>query len=279
MAILPELASVSVVIPCYRCADTIVRAVASVAAQTLRPAEIILVEDCSSDETLEILNKLQSEYPSGWIKVIPLSFNVGAGEARNAGWDAARGSYIAFLDADDSWHTQKIAIQYGWMSAHPDVALTGHECQELEAGAKRDIDNMHSAADVDGGFEAVSHVELLVSNRFPTRSVMLKRELPYRFVPGKRYSEDYLLWAMICLDGHSCYQSSLPLAFLFKASYGGGGLSAQRWRMQQGELDTYRQLYRSDRIGLIVFMLAYFFSWVKYGRRILTVKLRKDRSG
>ena len=276
MTILPELASVSVVIPCYRCADTIVRAVASVAAQTLRPAEVILVEDCSNDETLAVLNQLQSEYPLGWIKVIPLSFNVGAGEARNAGWDAARGSYIAFLDADDSWHTQKIAIQYGWMSAHPDITLTGHECQEVNGGAQSDIDNIH-AANVNGRFEPVSHTALLVSNRFSTRSVMLKREIPYRFAPGKRYSEDYLLWTMICLDGHSCYQSSLPLAFLFKASYGGGGLSAQLWRMQQGEISTYCQLYRSDRIGFLIFMLVYFLSWIKYGRRILVVKLRKCR--
>ena len=94
---------VSVVVPCFACAGTIERAVASVAAQTCRPLELILVNDASLDETAACLQRLHDQYPE-WVHVVHLAVNVGAGEARNAGWSVAKGKYIAFLDADDSWH-------------------------------------------------------------------------------------------------------------------------------------------------------------------------------
>ncbi|MHB1099234.1 MAG: glycosyltransferase family 2 protein, partial [Burkholderiales bacterium] len=106
---------VSVIIPCYRCAETIARAVDSVLKQTLPPEEILLVEDCSGDDgnTLAVLHSLQQNNP--FIRVIPLAKNGGPAAARNAGWDAAKQPYIAFLDADDAWHPKKLEIQYSWM--------------------------------------------------------------------------------------------------------------------------------------------------------------------
>ncbi|HEX7588324.1 MAG TPA: glycosyltransferase, partial [Anaerolineae bacterium] len=65
-------ASVSVVIPCYRCAENIARAVESVVRQTLSPAEVILVDDGSGDDTLATLRALQTRYGLAWIKVIAL---------------------------------------------------------------------------------------------------------------------------------------------------------------------------------------------------------------
>lgn len=80
-----NFADVSVVIPCYRCAKTIKRAVHSVWTQTLKPKEIILVDDCSDDSTLESLLALQGDYPNGWFHVVPRLRNEGPGEARNTG--------------------------------------------------------------------------------------------------------------------------------------------------------------------------------------------------
>ena len=75
---------VSVVIPCYRCAATLDRALQSVLAQTQPPAEIIVVDDASDDATPRVIAALP---PS--IKKIRLPENRGAGSARNAGWQAA----------------------------------------------------------------------------------------------------------------------------------------------------------------------------------------------
>ena len=111
---------VSVIIPCYRCADTIKRALGSVIAQTLPPEEIILIDDFSNDDgvTLTTLNYLRQMHQKTSIKIVLLDKNSGPGSARNAGWKEASQPYLAFLDADDSWHPKKLEIQYQWMVAH-----------------------------------------------------------------------------------------------------------------------------------------------------------------
>ena len=79
-------APVSAVIPCYNCSATIEKAVDSIAKQTLIPQEVILVNDDSSDQTIDILQNLQNIYGKEWIKIINLKKNVGPGQARNLGW-------------------------------------------------------------------------------------------------------------------------------------------------------------------------------------------------
>ena len=127
-----EAVPVSVVMPCYRCAQTVERAVASVAAQTVRPMELILVDDGNADETRSVLAALRDRYSPGWIKLVLLEQNVGAASARNAGWEAASGQFIAFLDADDSWHPRKIELQYRFMLAQPDIVMSGHGHAQVE---------------------------------------------------------------------------------------------------------------------------------------------------
>jgi glycosyltransferase involved in cell wall biosynthesis len=271
-----EKVPVTAVIPCYNCAETIERAVGSVHAQTRKPAEVILVDDCSGDGTLAVLHKLAAGYPPGWITVIALPDNVGAGEARNAGWNKASQPYLAFLDADDSWHPQKLEIQYGWMSAHPEESLTGHACRQLEPGdgvaAK---ENFRPEA---ARFAPVSKKSLLFSNRFPTRSVMLRRDLPARFATGKRHCEDYLLWLELVCGGFSASRCEWPLAYLYKAPYGEEGLSAQLWNMEQGQLDAYRRLHRKGRIGTAHYAWLRVWSWLRFSRRLMKTAFRGKAS-
>lgn len=259
-------ANVSVVVPCFCCAETIERAVSSVYAQTMRPREIILIDDNSSDETLVRLRALKAKYSGDWIKVIALKENVGPGEARNVGWDLAIGDYIAFLDADDSWCAQKIELQYLWMINHPEVDLTGHDYAVIREGESSvSKDSFPSIHELD--FKSVGSLEILFFNRFPTPSVMLKREIQSRFSLGKYRGEDYLLWCEILLDGRKAYRSSLVLANIYKAAYGEGGLSGNLLLMERGSQDAYRRLYRSGRLNLLALQGLLFWSRVKFARR------------
>ncbi|MDN6327404.1 MAG: glycosyltransferase family 2 protein [Alkalibacterium sp.] len=260
-----ETANVSVVIPCYNCSSTIERAIESVKAQTLLPKEVILVEDCSQDNTLAVLNRLKHQSPDGWIKVLSLSENIGAGGARNAGWDIATQRYICFLDSDDAWHPLKIEIQYAWMTDNPKVALTGHAYRqirpsELPVFTKVELHNNLS-------FSEVSPYNLLFSNRFSTPSVMIKADLPFRFEEGKRYAEDYLLWLQVALSGYKCFRSELKLFFMFKSSYGEAGLSSHLWRMERGELSAYRSLFRDGHISFFLFFMVGVTSFLKFVKR------------
>lgn len=269
-----QYADVSVIIPCYRCCETIERAVASVAAQTQKPAELILVDDCSGDGTLAMLNELTARYRKGWINVIACPVNGGAATARNVGWAAATQDYIAFLDSDDSWHPQKVELQYGWMVKNPGVTLTGHACREVTAEASA-APQVEAFSDLPVFYE-VSKKQLLLSNRFPTRSVMMRRKTPQRFPNGKRYSEDYQLWLEICCAGMACFRTDMPLAFSFKSDYGDAGLSAALWKMEKGELDSYHSIYRNRGITWPQLIALRGWSLLKYFKRVLKIHLLKS---
>jgi glycosyltransferase involved in cell wall biosynthesis len=269
-------APVSVVIPCYRCGSTIGRAISSVARQTWPPREVILVDDESGDGTVSVLQELRRSHAPDWIRVISLGRNGGPAAARNAGWDAATQPLIAFLDADDSWHPDKLAIQHRLMASSPAYALTGHPCRVLED----DRSGCAAAADtprVDLGeseIRPVSRRHLLLGNRFSTSGVMLRRDLPHRFADGKRRSEDYLLWLQICLAGYPVGGISPVLGFHHKAVYGSGGLSENLWAMELGELDTYRRLRAASQITGAVHGALSVYSLLRHTRRLMTATWR-----
>jgi succinoglycan biosynthesis protein ExoO len=91
----------SVVIPAYNVSDIIERAVRSAAAQTLAPLEILVIDDCSTDNTIEVVKALGRGIPS--LRLLSTPANGGPAAARNVGLRAAKGDWIALLDSDDAW--------------------------------------------------------------------------------------------------------------------------------------------------------------------------------
>lgn len=262
-----NVAEVSVVIPCFRCEDSIERAMLSVINQTVKPAEVILVDDASCDGTLEILHKFALEYPA-WVKVIALNKNVGAASARNVGWSIATQTYIAFLDADDSWHPEKLRIQYEYMRSNPDVALCGHQCIWVRDSETLPVLPKNLQA------TKISAGSLLFKNAFSTPTVMLKCDISFRFQEGKRCAEDLLLWQQIAFAGLQVVRLESPLAYVYKYLYGAGGLSAQLWKMEKGELSDFIFLYQAKNIGFLLYGTAIFFSLAKFTKRLLVTKLK-----
>ncbi|WP_027402945.1 glycosyltransferase family 2 protein [Aphanizomenon flos-aquae] len=234
--------SVSVIIPCYNCSNTIERSVDSIAKQSLNPGEVILINDGSKDNTWEILQKLQNKYDKNWIKIIDLKSNSGPSVTRNVGWDLATQDYIAFLDADNAWHPEKIAFQYLWMCANPHVLVCGHE-------PPRSISNSYPLEPtlLNKEFKtcAVTKNQILMSNPFETSSIMLRRDINYRFDSGQRYCEDYFLWMQICLDNHSLYLLDVQLTYVYKIPK---SLSSNLVKMRLGDISNFWKLWKSDKI-------------------------------
>lgn len=260
-------APVCVVIPCYNCAGTIKRAMDSVAAQTCPPAQVIIVHDGSSDSgrTREVLAGIEGIYSRLFeVKIIDLAENRGPANARNIGWGKATEPYIAFLDADDAWHPEKIMRQYYWMAANSSVCLTGHPVVCMEEG---EVLPSLSATFV---VRKINKLSILRSNPFSTPSVMLKRDIPHRFVEGRRYAEDQLLWFQMILSGNAACLLEAPMAFLYKARYGGGkGLSNRLWEMEKGELNNYHQIWKAGHIGAPAAFFFILYSLAKYCRRVV----------
>jgi len=139
---------VSVIIPVYNGERYLAEAIESVLAQTYRPIEIIVVDDGSTDGSADVAKRFGS----------PVRYdfqpNSGAGAARNRGAELARGSVLAFLDADDIWLADKLARQMAAFDADPELDMVfGHVRQfystELDEHVRR---NTRYAAEIMQGY-------------------------------------------------------------------------------------------------------------------------------
>lgn len=253
-----ENTSVSVIIPCFCCASTVERAVLSVAQQTMKPDELILVDDCSEDDTLTVLHYLQKKYGANWIQVIALSRNSGASFARNCGWEKSSGDYVAFLDSDDAWHSKKIQIQFTWMQAHKEVALSGHGCVMLNPG--KDIPVISTDSNCA---HYVTRRKLLISNPFVTPSFMLRRDLHYRFNPALRYAEDHYFLLQLGLDNNIIAFLDIELAYIFK-EFCVSGISRNKFKMRCGSIKNYVMLRRNGKISFLTMSVLIVYSIFKH---------------
>lgn len=268
-----ELAPVSVVVPCYRCADTIESAVASVAAQLLRPAEVLLVDDASGDGTLAMLEELSRRYPPGWIRVFSMPRNGGPSGARNRGWEQATQKWIAFLDADDTWHPQKLKLQMAVLSSDPQIAFLAHHMNVQAREAPPPALTYPLKVTVVPG-------HLIQFRRpFPTASVVLRRDLPFRFDEKRMRAEDFLLWAQILLSGYRCARLNQVLASWHKSPFGAGGLSGDLRAMYVAAVDARRALHAQGLLGPGQLWVAEAISKVRYARRrVITFWRRRGSS-
>lgn len=95
-----SLPEVTAIVPCYNAAATLPRLLGNLLHQTLDDMEIILVDDCSTDDTIRIMHDAQIQFPSK-VQIIQNDKNSGPGVSRNRGIEQAHGEYIGFVDADD----------------------------------------------------------------------------------------------------------------------------------------------------------------------------------
>jgi teichuronic acid biosynthesis glycosyltransferase TuaG len=117
---------VSIVVPVYNAARFMDDTIQTVLNQTYQNWELLLVDDCSSDDSVQIIQKYQKKDER--IKLFKLSENSGAAIARNTGIDKANGHYLAFLDADDLWVKNKLELQVAFMQEkNAAFSFTGYE--------------------------------------------------------------------------------------------------------------------------------------------------------
>jgi glycosyltransferase involved in cell wall biosynthesis len=253
-------ATVSVVIPCFNSATTIERALRSVEHQTTKPNEVLVVDDASSDNTVSVIEQY-ARTSSINIRVIKQSVNGGPSVARNAAWNVATGEFIAFLDADDQWHPQKLELQLGAMLASPTCAMSFH-------------DHLFGSSEK---FETLPLVPVtsqatlrnyLLRNRSATPTVMLRTALTERFTSTKRYAEDYLLWMTIIASHGSVLHIHATLAHCSNPGYGGSGQSGKLWKMERSELSGFASLWRSEALSLPTLVAVSIWSITKYLLRL-----------
>lgn len=177
---------VSVVMPAYRCADTICRAIDSALAQEV-PLEVIVINDCSPDNLDNVMERYQQEKR---VRYIRNKQNKGAAASRNLGVQLARGRYTAFLDSDDWWEKEKLKKQLARMEQTKTVLCsTGRELVTPDG---------QLTGRIIGVREQITYRSLLWHNCINCSSVLLLTEVARAFPMQHEDShEDYLMWIAV----------------------------------------------------------------------------------
>ncbi|AVQ13210.1 Glycosyltransferase-like protein, family 2 [Leptospira santarosai] len=230
--------SISVVIPTFNREDKIIKAISSVLVQTLRPKEIIVVDDGSTDSTV---SKIQETFSNSYdgIRILSLEHK-GVSHARNRGVENATGDWIAFLDSDDEWLPEKLERQWEYCEKHPETEIL--QSQEIWIRNGKRVNPPVYLSKKDGW---IFEQSLEFCSVTPS-SVLLKKDL-YKNRGGMDEKlpscEDYDLWLRIT--------PKTPVALLNEfllVRYGGHGdqLSARYQAMDRFRIYSIIKLLSSN---------------------------------
>lgn len=224
---------VSVITAAHNSAASIETCVRSVRAQTCRALEHIVVDDGSSDASGELLAHLAREIPNLTVIRQP---NRGAGLARNAGIEAARGRYIAFLDSDDVWLERKLENQVSFMEEQGSAFSYG-DYQVVDGKSGKAIGRIVPPA-------AVSYDQLLTRCPIGCSTVAFNQDVfGKRYMPAMRRGQDWALWLALTRRGATArkYPGSDVIYYKRRDS-----LSSRRLAKA---IDMYRIYTTEEKIG------------------------------
>ena len=230
---------VSVIMPAYNAALYIEEAIDSVISQSFSNWELIIINDGSTDATADIIAKKTKK--DSRIKCINQQ-NKRQSKARNFGISCALGTYIAFLDADDSIFPDRFTKQVAFLESNNEIILCGSWFRIMNTDRVIKLPEKHE--DIK--------LALLQGNCFANSSVMVRKrildELPLIFDNSKEPAEDYDLWARLIFKGKLHNIQEVLLSYRTHANQ----LSNKQNRIQkQSAFETKRNLFNLVKLDLL----------------------------
>lgn len=223
---------VSIITPAYNSESYILETIESVVNQTYQNWEMIIVDDCSNDNTRSIIKNAMKDDKR--IKLIPLDTNSGAAVARNTGLKASKGRFIAYLDADDLWYPQKLEKQTSFMLEKKICfSCTSYEVIDNEGVDKGKYVYMKDSLNYQG---------FLTNNLIQTVGVMVDLSYISKDVlkmPNMRRRQDAATWLQILKNGKKCYGITEVLAKYRRTD---ASLSSNKFKAVTGVWYLYRKV-------------------------------------
>lgn len=193
---------VSVIIPVYNAEGYVKFAIDSVLGQTYKNIEIILIDDCSRDNSLEIIKQYEEKHSN--IYVEQMQQNGGVAKARNRGMELAKGKYVAFLDSDDVWEAEKLERQIEKLTTMDDACLSYTGIEFIDQNS-----NHIKYVKVP---EKMTYSNLLRNTAIATSSVVVNIEKTGKFeMPDRKTGEDYVTWLRLLHSFGNAYGVQEPL--------------------------------------------------------------------
>ena len=242
---------VSVVIPTYNSEKTISRALESVLSQTYHDWEIVVVDDCSTDGTVDLVLKYTKQ--DSRITLIKNNKNEGPAVTRNAGIEQCRGRYIAFLDSDDVWYSTKLQVQLKMMIEKKAALSCTNYIRTTEIGKKCGVVNPPAE---------IRYADLLKQNTIGCSTAMYDTaRIGKVYFPNVLKRQDLALWLKILKQIPYAISINESLVTYYVASR--GSVSSNKFKAAWYQWIIYR-----DYLKLPLFESAsYFCHYVIRGLR------------
>ncbi len=190
---------ISIIVPVYNVEKYIVATMDCVRAQTYANWELLLVEDGSRDQTVEVIQTYLAESGENRIRLIQLPQNAGAAGARNAGMTQSRGRYVTYLDADDLWHPEKLERELAFLQEKGCAfAFTGYEFADengMGLGKVVQVPPVLSYRKALGNTTIFTSTVMFDTTKIPREQLMMPLVA----------SEDTALWWQILKQGYKAY--------------------------------------------------------------------------
>lgn len=240
---------VSIIMPAFRTATTIAESIESVLAQTYKNFELLIIDDCSTDETSYIVEQFLLK--DDRIKLIKKDTNQGVAMARNTGLDQAQGDFVAFLDSDDLWLPKKLQLQIEAVQKYKDVEVVFGSYYRFN---DKGLEHLVSAP---SGY--LEFNDLLKGN-FIGNLTGLYNFSKFKHIRQKKVgAEDYLFWLEVFEKGSTkAIGIQEPIAY-YRVASNSTSLSGNKFKSASW---TWKIYYKHLHLGIFK-SLYYFVNYIK----------------
>lgn len=242
---------VSVITPVYNSEKYIEKTVLSVLNQTYQNLEIILIDDCSTDNSKNIISYLQENDKR--VKYVKLAKNSGAAAARNKGLETAKGQYIAFIDSDDVWKKNKLEQQLEFMkNKNVGFSYTAYETLK-EDGT---VINKHIHVP-----NRINYSSLLKNTAIACSTVIIDKNTAGDFyMPLVRKGQDTATWLQLLKKIEFAYGYDVVLSSYRKVD---GSISSNKIEALKRTWNTYYNIEKLPFFKAVYYFSFYTFNAIK----------------
>lgn len=240
---------VSIIMPAYN-AKNIEESIGSVLRQSYKNIELLIVDDCSTDDTLERIKDFKDER----IVITKLQKNGGVANARNVAIEQSNGEFIAFLDADDLWHPEKLRTQINFMlKENITFSYTDFRSFEVVNGQKK-------LGKIRRTRETETFQSLLKKNGIGCLTVVISSKIVKNYRMKQVGHEDYILWLDILQQENIIAYNTGEVLGEYRVdsnSLSGNKLEAAKWQW-----NIYRDVYSYGLIKSLYYFIHYAYNGI-----------------
>lgn len=250
---------VSIITPSYNCSAFIGKTIESIQAQSYQNWELLITDDCSTDNSREIIESYIAK--DSRIKLFNLKTNSGAGIARNNSIKEAKGRFIAFCDSDDRWYPDKLEKQLSFMIEN-DIVLSYSS-----------YDTCGEDGEINGYVKCLpklTYAKILRDNGIGCLTAIYdSKRIGKFYMPSIRKRQDWCLWISIIKKYGEAYglQESLAL-YRVRA----GSISSNKLQMLKFNFNVYNKVLKYNKILSSVILGGYFLPYYFYKK----IKQKRD---